>query len=298
MNRRILSVILQIWILLSLFNNIGSQFNMYEIEQTISIHHQYYHCLLYNVAGRISQSEYGSYGFQHQIIPYCIRPLNISYVSKNQSFISNENEAVTFHDLSQQGVNSAQLLAWSASIDLAERYEIYLNNPTAFLSKQIFYKCSSSWFGSQCQYRFIYENYNSFNEIVEATFRPLKPSAGIDDVQGETCYIHLKCIRGSSLVCLDWREVCDGKVDCLNGGPDEENCFPLEINECNKNEYRCHNGMQCIPLKFLHDFQNNPDCIDRTDESDPDDSFELEKYGVTKIHRFDVKNIHVSQNCL
>lgn len=32
--------------------------------------------------------------------------------------------------------------------------------------------------------------------------------------------------------CLDWREICDGKVDCPDGGKDKEQCWQLEINEC------------------------------------------------------------------
>jgi hypothetical protein len=73
--------------------------------------------------------------------------------------------------------------------------------------------------------------------------------------------------------CLDWREICDGKVDCINGGHDEEQCWQLEINECDsQTEFRCHNGL-CIQLNFLNDDEKNADCLDRTDEHVPYDSF-------------------------
>jgi hypothetical protein len=85
------------------------------------------------------------------------------------------------------------------------------------------------------------------------------------------CYVHLKCNRVSDHsrmvgACLDWREICDGKVDCIDGGHDEEQCWQLEINECDsETEFRCHNGL-CISLNFLNDDENNADCLDRTDE--------------------------------
>jgi hypothetical protein len=77
-----------------------------------------------------------------------------------------------------------------------------------------------------------------------------------------TCYTHLKCTS-----CIDWREICDGKIDCPIDGADEENCFELEMNECAENEYRCHNGL-CVPESFLNDSPFNPDCLDRTDEQE------------------------------
>ena len=80
-----------------------------------------------------------------------------------------------------------------------------------------------------------------------------------------TCYTHLNCTRNYISWCLDWREICDGKVDCWPIPVDEQNCEILEENECESNEYRCFNG-QCIPETFLLDYQYSPDCLDRTDE--------------------------------
>ncbi|CAF3498607.1 unnamed protein product [Rotaria sp. Silwood1] len=79
--------------------------------------------------------------------------------------------------------------------------------------------------------------------------------------------MHLKCNRGPSPLCLDWREICDGRIDCFEDGIDEVNCIELEMNECEKNEYRCQNGM-CVPEQFLNDSPQNPDCLDSTDEKD------------------------------
>jgi hypothetical protein len=52
---------------------------------------------------------------------------------------------------------------------------------------------------------------------------------------GGTCYRFLNgCNHGLWPLCLDWREICDGKIDCLNG-EDQEWCDQLEVNK-----YRCH----------------------------------------------------------
>jgi hypothetical protein len=141
-----------------------------------------------------------------------------------------------FRDLLHGGVSSQELLAWSAPIDLVEWYQIYLNNPSESLADEIFYKCSPPWFGPRCQYKFIYERIYSFDEIVRLTFKSFERSSDLLEVNALSCYVHLTCNRGPNPICLDWREVCDGKIDCLNGSQDEENCFELEINECDKNE--------------------------------------------------------------
>ncbi|CAF1669135.1 unnamed protein product, partial [Adineta ricciae] len=86
-----------------------------------------------------------------------------------------------------------------------------------------------------------------------------------NDQNGLSCYIHLNCHRGYSPACLDWTEICDGKVDCLDGNSDEEHCWQLELNECTQNEYQCTIG-QCIPNEFVEDNLINPDCLDRSDE--------------------------------
>ncbi|CAF4510148.1 unnamed protein product, partial [Rotaria sp. Silwood2] len=81
-----------------------------------------------------------------------------------------------------------------------------------------------------------------------------------------SCCIYLQCNCGGLFrACLDWREICNGKIDCINGGIDEAYCDQLEINECKENEYRCHNG-QCIPEVFLRDDLINRECLDGTDE--------------------------------
>ncbi|CAF4484897.1 unnamed protein product [Rotaria sp. Silwood2] len=76
--------------------------------------------------------------------------------------------------------------------------------------------------------------------------------------------MHIKCDRGGSPLCLDWREVCNGRIDCLDGGADEAECFELEVNECNEDKYRCHNG-ECIPKEFWENGDIFGDCLDNSD---------------------------------
>ncbi|CAF4037537.1 unnamed protein product, partial [Rotaria sp. Silwood2] len=74
------------------------------------------------------------------------------------------------------------------------------------------------------------------------------------------CYMTLECDYG--LLCLDWRDICDGVQQCMLG-LDEENCDKLEFNECENDEYRCMNGM-CIPEEYFLDGEF--DCLDWSDK--------------------------------
>ncbi len=117
-----------------------------------------------------------------------------------------------------------------------------------------------------------------------------------------TCYINLQCNRGLYPSCLDWSEIFDGKVDCLNEELDEEHCWQLEIHQCNENEYHCFNG-QCILEEFFKDIDYVFDCLDRSDEPDvkdfrefqsnsncfmPKPTFSYEDASCIKIHNTDL----------
>ncbi|CAF2920491.1 unnamed protein product [Rotaria sp. Silwood2] len=100
-----------------------------------------------------------------------------------------------------------------------------------------------------------------------------------------TCYSLLSsCDRGPWPLCLDWREVCDQKIDCLNG-EDEQWCELLETTQCVEDEYRCHYGGQCIPFEFLRDSRLSVDCLDASDEP--------EFYSVPSYQSFNWKCINI-----
>ena len=203
-----------------------------------------------------------------QIIEYCIR------FELNESVVDNEiHPRFSFEDLQQANITSDQLYTWSAPVDLIEHYQSYLENKNSSSSKFWFYNCTYPWFGTRCEYSFD-KSESSFFQQVETSFLT-KRAVFAPEYQKISCYIHLQCDRagGRGLIpdaCLDWREICDGKVDCIDGGHDEEHCWLLEFNECdNETEYRCHIGL-CIPLAFLNDHDDNDeiritDCLDQSD---------------------------------
>jgi hypothetical protein len=197
----------------------------------------------------------------HQIISYCLSESSLS----NWIIENNFDPAFTFDELHQRNITGDQLYRWSAPMDVSERYQLYLNelsmpNISSIMGTELFYNCTFPKFGPQCQYFLDIDPLYplSLNEIINNYYRqPYEPKT-------LTCYSNLQCNRGSTLICLDWSEICDGKVDCTDG-IDEENCFPLMNNKCQDGEYRCDNG-QCIPETFVNDGFNSFECLDRSDE--------------------------------
>ncbi|CAF3774706.1 unnamed protein product [Rotaria sp. Silwood1] len=166
----------------------------------------------------------------------------------------------TFDELHRLRVTSHEVLLWSSSIDLAERYQYYIDQPIKSnrLNEQ-FFNCTPPWFGSRCQYSF-----ELVSNFAETTFNIQWKSHTTEAITYRTCYILLECDRGVASMCLDWREICDGRIDCFNDGVDESQCFELEINECNENENRCHNGL-CIPKTFWDGDYGEAECLDKSD---------------------------------
>ena len=201
-------------------------------------------------------------GDPRQIISYCMGEWPRS---KWNEQTTTGGRTFTFAELYQQRITSEQLYLWSAPLDVVERYEFYWNqhphHGEKFTSAQLFYNCTPPNFGPVCQYSF--DDYNpyetSLDDIVHDIYQSeYKPTT-------LTCYTHLQCNRGSSSACLDWTEICDGKIHCLDGGRDEEHCWQLAVSECGDNEYECANG-QCIPYEFFRDHFFTPDCLDGSDE--------------------------------
>jgi hypothetical protein len=201
--------------------------------------------------------------------PYCIRPDDDDLTKKR---LINESQILgkryTFFQLRQLNVTSENLYKWSAPIDLIERYQLYMIDSS--FQNEIYYNCSSRfWFGSFCQYTM--NSLDSFTKIIQERFESRTSltasfdNADILTMTNGTCYVHFKCNRGPLSMCLDWREICNRKCDCLNNCIDEENCFQLEMNECEDDQYRCNNGM-CISQEFFRDDNEVIDCMDASDE--------------------------------
>ena len=172
-----------------------------------------------------------------------------------------EQQKFTFDQLRKQNITTEQLYQWSASIDLIEQYQFYLISNQSSLSQNLFYNCTTPRFGPQCQYEFIYfpSQDNTLTELISAFYQiQYKP-------KDLTCYVHLECDRGSKYICLDWTEIFDGYVNCINSQIDEQFCTQTQMNKCSEDEYQCENG-QCISKEFILDQSKTEECLDRSDK--------------------------------
>ena len=172
---------------------------------------------------------------------------------------SNSIETFTFQQLKKQNITSEHLYLWSTPIDIIEQYQLYLNTNSTSLAKKLFYKCILPRFGPQCQYQLMF-----YDSQLSSLYENIERGFGGHDQNARpfimTCYDHLECHRSNSYTCLDWTEICDGHIDCLNDGIDEKDCWQLEINQCNQNEYRCSNG-ECISILFYKHKTLFSDCF-------------------------------------
>ncbi|CAF1486415.1 unnamed protein product [Adineta ricciae] len=194
---------------------------------------------------------------------YCLSELSSKFtIDKQQS-----HPNWTFAELSKLNITSEQLHKWSAPIDLIEDYQWYLNqlstpNNLSTLEKKIYMNCSYPKFGLMCQYELALSKFIE-NVTLAYTVEQLQRTFKYNSEE-LTCYTHLTCEYRIKSSCLDWTEVCDGKIDCLNNGIDEKHCRQLEINQCQDDEYQCNNG-QCIPLEFYKELTFRRHCLDNSD---------------------------------
>ncbi|CAF0987272.1 unnamed protein product, partial [Rotaria sordida] len=184
----------------------------------------------------------------HQIISYCLT----EWSSKWNIEENNLDQKFTFNQLYKQNITSQQLYLWSAPMDVVERYQFYLNhisisNQSFFMTTQWFYNCTLPRFGPLCQYSLdnYISHYSTLYEIIYDFYQHEYNPINL------TCYTHLKCNRGSSSICLDWTEICDGIIDCQDG-TDEEFCWQLQFNECEANEFQCTNGQSLVGDSWCH----------------------------------------------
>ncbi|UJR34741.1 hypothetical protein I4U23_027519 [Adineta vaga] len=218
-------------------------------------------CLYYSVTDDSLDYEPGWSGLS-QIIPFCIRPDGDEILDSVPSTMN--GTIYTFSELRLQQITSQQLYDWSAPVDLAQRYQFYLNSSNELLSNETFSNCTRPWFGQFCQFRF--DEDESLSNIIKVSFFSKNEQLGnMFQVTNSTCYVHLNCDTGPEPYCLDWRAICDGKTDCINDNADERYCSELEMKICDIDEFQCHNG-QCIPEEFFRNDRANPDCMDGSDE--------------------------------
>ena len=193
----------------------------------------------------------------YEITSYCLSEWPSEWNIRQNAL----DQRFSFAELFARNITSDDLYRWSAPLDIVENYEMFIFNDTS-RSDMEFINCTGEWFGPKCQYSFDLDNSSSFSSldnIIDEFYLTDR-----DKQLGPTCYVHLQCDLGFSSLCIQWSDVCDGFIRCING-TDEANCWQLEINECNENEFRCRNG-QCIPWSFHDEKSKSFDCLDGSDE--------------------------------
>ncbi|CAF1342498.1 unnamed protein product [Adineta ricciae] len=188
-----------------------------------------------------------------EIVRFCRRSVEDLSIPNKTTM---NGQQLTFNQLREMNISSDQLLDWFAPMDIVEEY-------AAGKVTGLFFNCSDLWFGAQCEYTFDSDKILA-NLIQEQEQQRRKYSTtDILSMTNGTCYVmdYEEC---NSIICLDWREICDGKIDCSNG-LDEYYCLELDRHECDpQTEYRCSNA-QCIDKTLYGDYF--PDCMDESDEN-------------------------------
>ena len=125
---------------------------------------------------------------------------NFVFSSLNISDLeSRGHQVISFLHLRLWNISIRQMLDWNAPMDTIEDY-------AQGALDGIFINCSDPWFGTRCQYTF-----NDTDRLYHiANFR-ISSRRINDDILSYTngsCYVKIEC---QSTICLDWREICDGK---------------------------------------------------------------------------------------
>ena len=173
--------------------------------------------------------------------------------------VQNGGEIYLFSELRSKNITINTLQHhWTTTLQRLEEYSLYLRDLR--LSDGHLCRCVHlGAFAMACEYQL------PVGKKLEETLQWQLIMRNLDQesvqVHGDiVCYETLECESG--VLCLDWRDICDGIQQCLEGR-DEANCDLLEMNQCEQDEYRCMNGI-CIPDQFFLD--GDFDCLDWSDE--------------------------------
>ncbi|CAF1287030.1 unnamed protein product [Didymodactylos carnosus] len=205
-------------IILFLISNVSSEFILHDTNQVVNrtkvTGRSEYHCLY-----SYTKENDGRY----VMIPYCIRSTEEELIDdyKHELYLLNDTnikgQRFSFQDMKQNNITIGQLFRWNAPLDKIEQYDIYFKNTASTIVKDqdYYYNCTRPWFGPRCQYTFDLESdeKEEFSAIVHQLFKKKHVSKPdwIVLITNGTCYTNLIC---ASILCLDWREICDQKIDC------------------------------------------------------------------------------------
>jgi hypothetical protein len=160
-----------------------------------------------------------------------------------------------FLTLKENNSTTDDLISWQIPFEAVELYANYLDTSS---TNSFICNCTHGRFGPACQYM-LFSDQSTIAEILENQLSD--PNQRESELL--TCLVDsIECNAG--LLCLEWRQVCDGIVHCDNE-VDEAECYLLEFQNCAFDEFQCRNSM-CIPLEFL--FDGVIDCMDVSDEQE------------------------------
>jgi hypothetical protein len=90
----------------------------------------------------------------NQTIPFCMTEKPTMFELPTDD--DNHHQRLKFEDLQKQNITSEQLHLWSAPIDVAENYQLYLDQRSTSsvtpMDPTYFYNCTWPKFGPQCEY--------------------------------------------------------------------------------------------------------------------------------------------------
>jgi hypothetical protein len=187
---------------------------------------------------------------------FCRRPADGREVRNS----SCNGKIQTMKELRENNISTDMLFEKLHPHDEIERYARFIHMASIgdlTMENETLCNCFSNLFGIDC----IYERPSQ--SMIESVLSQQFVSAQTRSMALINCFVDdIECHAG--LLCLEWRQICDGIVQCENG-IDESQCSLLEFHECESDEYQCRNGM-CIAQEFL--FDGTIDCIDRSDEQE------------------------------
>ena len=202
--------------------------------------------------------------FLVQSLSYCRRPDQPIDLLRDTDTLSCQQNGGKLHPFSELQSNKTSISTifrqWKSGIERVEQYSRYQKNLSTIMNGSLCQCTETSAFGKNCEYRLPVGK--TFEETLDWQLKMRKTNPVQVQIHSDiVCYKTLNCDSGQ--LCLDWREICDGVQNCLEGR-DEENCDLLEMNRCDEEtEYRCMNGM-CIPQEYFLDGER--DCLDWSDE--------------------------------
>ena len=185
------------------------------IWQTNGVHSDQFDCVHYSNDTEHAES-----------IPFCRRPSFVETDDGRAPYQACQNKR-SYHSFAELAMNKTQpehLLTWNSAIDVLDAYATFLHfssgwgsasmtNQTQHLDTVGICNCSSngsSYFGRWCEYELL--SSVSFPEAVDHQFALKEQNEiGSQWFGNLTCYISLlECDPGP--VCLDWRQICDGRI--------------------------------------------------------------------------------------